>query len=199
MRKLTDLTDLPAKQFQNLSTQGLLKRSLPLVLLFLLGGGIFAEDIEKEKEREGAMLQIEEGFAIPIAIGHGDAVPLPGLSLGCYYPALNKGFGVGAWLNMVFPLYKDGSGGFAFDLLLGPGYTFPLKESLFLPVAVGFYLNGASAADRKVMNLGIGANVTVEWHFNSLFYAYGRLQMVYAIGGGGEFLPTPALGVGISM
>jgi len=113
-------------------------------------------------------------------------------------------------------LYKSEYDAFGLDFLIGP--TFMLyknkSETFYLPVSAGVsysYLR----VDQRLQNieknknvLGLGTNVTGEYHFHPYVYGYARVQLDFGFytwgnikekkysGSGLLFNFTPALGVG---
>ena len=103
--------------------------------------------------------------------------------------------GIGAYGNFLFPqeltisamgesLTVDKSAYdflFALDFLIGPTFMVYTNESFSLPITVGIhYLQlwaNASAGNTNSNAIGLGANITGEYHFNQRIYAYARFQL----------------------
>jgi hypothetical protein len=111
---------------------------------------------------------------------------------GVSYYTDNIGFG--AYANLLFPMsltaYADGEGItvyrnsydflFGMDLVLGPVFMLYKSEKSYFPLAAGlhYYQLGGTTVDYSVnaYEIGLGANLTLERHFNPRVYLYSRLQ-----------------------
>jgi hypothetical protein len=105
--------------------------------------------------------------------------------------------GIGAYGNLLFPQeFKASAQGksatvdksaydflFAMDFLVGPAIMLYKNETFCLPLAVGlhYYHLWANAANGSTNSseIGIGANITGECHFNPTVYIYGRFQLLF--------------------
>jgi hypothetical protein len=69
----------------------------------------------------------------------------------------------------------------AIDMLLGPVFVVYNNDAFTLPISVGIhYMQLWSVADTMSSNgtsLGLGANITGEYHFNDRVYLMGRFQI----------------------
>jgi hypothetical protein len=118
-------------------------------------------------------------------------------------PALFGKWGLGAAGNIVIPLAEDAIGtryGAAASLLAGPAFM-PLNTGVFmLPITAGLHADWVIplAGNIKLYgNLGLGVSADAVWQFGAKWHVYGRLELAYNFGSGGEFLLFPGIGMGL--
>jgi hypothetical protein len=105
--------------------------------------------------------------------------------------------GIGAYGNFLFPQeFKMSAQGqsvtvdksaydflFAMDFLIGPAFILYKNETVCLPLAIGlhyYHLWANTAIGNTSGNeIGLGANITGEYHFNPNIYFYGRFQLSF--------------------
>jgi hypothetical protein len=107
---------------------------------------------------------------------------------------LNNFIALGCYDNFIFPQELstttnglkvttkrgDYNSLFGFDMLLGPAFTLYSTGKVKIPLAAGlhFFLltSSAETATMTGFEFGAGANISVEYHFNSGVYIFGRVQ-----------------------
>jgi hypothetical protein len=71
----------------------------------------------------------------------------------------------------------------ALDFLIGPVFMLYKNETFSLPLAAGLHWYFLSATTNTTsatsFKLGLGANITGEYHFNPNFFAYARFHFLY--------------------
>ncbi|GMO34087.1 MAG: hypothetical protein Ta2B_14590 [Termitinemataceae bacterium] len=103
-------------------------------------------------------------------------------------------FGFASYVNFLFPqemtLSAQGQSVtvdkddfdflFALDILIGPAFMLHRTKNFYLPLTVGFHYLMMFQDLYKISSItteiGLGANITGEYHFNPNIYVYGRLQ-----------------------
>lgn len=107
---------------------------------------------------------------------------------------LTENVGIGAYVNFLFPQeFRTTAMGLTvtadrsdFDFIFGMGFlagpTFMLFRSgpFSIPLAVGFHCHmlwaNTTFLDTRLITIGLGSNITGEFHFNERIYAFARFQ-----------------------
>jgi hypothetical protein len=107
---------------------------------------------------------------------------------------VNDFIALGCYDNFIFPLELsttidgtkvttkrgDYDSLFGVDMLLGPVFTLYSAGRVKIPLAVGLHLflltSSTEAVSMIGFEFGAGANISVEYHFNSRVYMFGRVQ-----------------------
>ena len=103
--------------------------------------------------------------------------------------------GIGAYGNLLFPqsfklsaqgqsVYVDKSAYdflFAMDFLIGPAFMLYNNDTICVPLSAGIHYyqlwSVNSVGSTNTSEIGIGANITGEYHFTPKVYAYARFQL----------------------
>jgi hypothetical protein len=103
--------------------------------------------------------------------------------------------GLGAYGNLIFPqkitisaLGQSASVErsaydflMALDLLVGPSFMLYKNENFYLPLSAGIHFfqiwSVANSLSSNGTEIGLGANITGEYHFNNIVYLLARFQL----------------------
>jgi len=106
-------------------------------------------------------------------------------------------YGLGVYGNLLFPqelkmsalgqsVTVDASAYdflFAMDVLLGPAFMLYRSDSICIPLSAGLHYfqlwSNASGGKTSSSSIGLGTNITAEYHFNPKIYVYGRFQLSF--------------------
>ena len=156
---------------------------------------------------------LDFGFAYLVAVSNGTGAGGPGLAVSWYNAKLFGPFGMGAYLNIAFPIFPNANVGktnfgLVTSLLVGPSYMIYDNGVFAIPVTAGLHFDlvvpigmaivmERSPFEMAKINLGIGADFDFVWRFSDKWHAYARVMAVFNFGAI-EFLMFPGLGVGFS-
>jgi hypothetical protein len=171
-----------------------MKKCLAAILIFFLASFCFAWEQRNSFEIGLGYQRKAENYFGWATIEHSLAINFAGIML--FEDILGNMHGIGVYGNLIFPQETRVSGGgrsftidrsafrdsFGIDLLAGPVFTLFNSGRFSLPVSMGVYLSYYHPIRTDLISygsIGLGANLTGEYHINQNIYLFGRLQFTY--------------------
>jgi hypothetical protein len=181
----------PVFRLRYAQQSGIMKKNVFVFLLLFLGALCFAKG-----QRDSFELGVGYHRMTETQEDSGIKLTMPSLAINfagtTFY---TKNIGIAAYGNFLLPQeLKVSAQGLSFiidksaynflfgmDFLIGPAFMLYQNESFCLPLSIGMNYchlwSVVSVVDTSSSEIGLGANITGEYHVNPTVYIYGRFQL----------------------